>query len=84
MAKKRRNNGHRNRNRGHVNRSCCNSCGGLVPKDKGIIKYINKPIVNSSIILDIKKASVYENYTIPKQYYKLIYCISCAVHRKLV
>ena len=53
-------------------------------KDKSICKYINKPIVNINIIDDIKKACVIENYNIPKQNTKLIYCVSCAVHRKLV
>ena len=84
MTKKRRNNGHRVRNCGHVNRLRCDGCSASVAKDKAIIKDIEKSIVSSSIIDDIKKASVYNNYKIPKMYVKVIYCVSCAVHRKLV
>ena len=84
MTKKRRNGGHKVRNCGHITRLRCDSCGSSVPKDKAVIKDIKRSIISSSIITDIKNASVYENYNIPKTYIKTIYCISCAVHRKLV
>jgi small subunit ribosomal protein S26e len=84
MTKKRRNNGHRHRNCGKVPSLRCDGCNSMVAKDKAIYKNINKSIIEPSIINDIKKASVYDNYTIPKFHTKLNFCISCAVHRKLV
>ena len=68
MTKKRKNNGHRVRNCGHVHRLRCDVCFASVAKDKAIIKDIEKSIISSSIINDIKKASVYDNYKIPKIY----------------
>tara|TARA_B110000908_G_C10267317_1_gene465626 strand:- start:157 stop:414 length:258 start_codon:yes stop_codon:yes gene_type:complete len=84
MTKKRRNGGHRVRNRGKVYRINCDICGCLVAKDKAKkINYIRN-IVSTSIIKDIEDASVIENYQIPKIYNNINYCISCAVHGKIV
>ena len=33
---------------------------------------------------DLKEASVYELYQLPKMYYKMQYCVACAVHRRVV
>ena len=86
MPKKRRNNGHRIRGsaRGHIKRIKCDICGTNVAKDKAIRKTIVKNIISSSIMKDVLDASVYKNYQIPKIYQKCNYCISCAVHRKIV
>ena len=86
MAKKRRNNGHRIRGKtkGHVNRVRCDNCSASVAKDKVIKKYIERSIVSSTISKDILDASVYENYKLPKTYKIVNYCVSCAVHKKLV
>jgi small subunit ribosomal protein S26e len=40
--------------------------------------------VESSALRDIKEASVYENYTLPKLYIKQYYCIEAAVHQRIV
>ena len=86
MTKKRRNNGHRIRGsgRGHINRISCDGCGCYVAKDKAIRRNIARPIVSSVCLKDVMDASVYDNYKIPKIYMKLNYCVSCAVHRRIV
>ena len=55
----------------------------MVAKDKAKKKDYVKNIVNNNIIKDIKDASVIENYTIPKIYHQLNFCVSCKVHNKI-
>jgi len=33
---------------------------------------------------DLGEASVYESYALPKMYYKVYYCVSAAIHLRLV
>ena len=33
---------------------------------------------------DLKEAAAYESYALPKTYSKVSYCVSCAVHRRVV
>jgi ribosomal protein S26 len=41
-------------------------------------------MVDASALRDIRDASVYENYALPKLYIKQYYCIEAAVHQRIV
>ncbi len=45
---------------------------------------LNRNIVDSSALRDIKECSAYENYQLPKLYIKQYYCIEAAVHQRIV
>lgn len=47
-------------------------------------RFTVKNIVDNSSMRDIKEASAYEVYTMPKFYVKMTYCVGCAVHRRIV
>lgn len=41
-------------------------------------------IVDQSAIRDLKEASVYESYALPKIYIKNYYCVEAAIHQRIV
>jgi len=79
-----RNHGRNKHGRGHTNRVRCASTAKAIPKDKAIKRFTVRNIVDASALRDIRDASAYDNYNMPKLYIKQYYCIEAAVHQRIV
>jgi small subunit ribosomal protein S26e len=85
MPQKRRNGGRSKMNAGRKQTVNCLNCGRFVPRDKAIKRFTMKQIVDGSSQADVKGASIYTGEVeLPKTYQKSFYCVSCAVHRRIV
>merc|ERR1739845_52906 len=72
------NHGRNKKGRGHVNRVRCASTW------EAIKRFIVRNIVDTSSLRDIKDASAYSEYQLPKLYIKMYYCVEAAVHQRIV
>ena len=87
MPSKRRNNGRGKKNKGHSDTVACLNCGRQVAKDKAIKRFAMRKLVDESSRKDIMDNYAYdvnEAFHLPKIYLKQQYCISCAIHARIV
>ena len=86
MPSKRRNNGRAKKNKGHADTVRCLNCARFVGKDKSIKRFAMRNIVDGSSKRDIKDNYAYDdsNFQLPKIYVKQFYCVSCAIHARIV
>ncbi len=86
MPSKRRNNGRNKKNKGHSETVRCTNCGRVVSKDKAIKRFQQRNMVDASSKRDIQENYAYNSadFQMPKIYVKLSYCVSCAIHARIV
>ena len=88
MPTKRRNNGRGKKNKGHSDVIRCLNCGRVFPKDKAVKRFQMRNMVDGSSKRDIEDNYAYDTtenrLVLPKIYVKQCYCVSCAIHARVV
>merc|ERR1711865_798926 len=69
---------------GHAGTVRCSNCSRCVPKDKAIKRFQVRNMVDASSQRDIKDASCYSTFMLPKLFLKMQMCVSCAIHGRIV
>merc|ERR1711915_312154 len=62
----------------------CTNCGRCVPRDKAIKRFNVRNIVDAASKTDLQTAAVIPDMQVPKMYIKMHYCVSCAIHARIV
>ncbi len=80
MPKKRRSRGRSKGGKGRASYIQCDMCGKLVPRDKAkrVTRYVSP--VDPLLFRELKAKGA----IIPRQVVEKWYCVSCAVHRRVV
>ena len=80
MPKKRKSGGRSKGRKGRSKMVQCGGCGGLIPRDKAKKVTQYKSFVDSSLARELRSQGAIFNRVRIEKYY----CISCAVHRRVV
>ena len=56
----------------------------LVVAPEAVKRFQVRNMADASSQRDLRDASVYTTFTLPKLYMKMIYCVSCAIHGRIV
>lgn len=80
MPKKRRSGGRSKGGKGKSNLVQCSSCGGLIPRDKAKRSTRWVSFVDRQLGRELRS----QGAILPRQRATRYYCVSCAVHRRVV